>query len=66
MSSGGPAEAAGLRVGDVIRSVAGEKVADADDVASAIQDRRPGESVEVAITRGGAQQTIQVQLGTRP
>jgi putative serine protease PepD len=66
VSSGCPAEAAGLRVGDVIRSVAGEAVADADDVAAAIQDRRPGQSVEVAITRGGNDQTIQVQLGTRP
>lgn len=66
VSGGGPAAAAGLRVGDVIRSVAGERVADGDDVAAAIQDRRPGESVELAITRGGADQTLQVQLGTRP
>lgn len=66
VSSGGPAEEAGLRVGDVIRSVAGDRVEDSDDVAAAIQDRRPGEQVEVAITRGGADQTLQVQLGTRP
>ncbi|MDA0179488.1 trypsin-like peptidase domain-containing protein [Solirubrobacter phytolaccae] len=66
VSSGGPAEAAGLRVGDVIRSVAGDDVGDSDDVAAAIQDRRPGQQVAVEITRGGAQQTIQVELGTRP
>ena len=59
VTSGGPAAAAGLRVGDVIRSVAGERVADSDDVAAAIQDRRPGEQVAIEIRRGGSDQTIQ-------
>jgi putative serine protease PepD len=66
VSAGGPAADAGLRVGDVIRSVAGDRVSDSDDVASAIQDRRPGERVAVEVTRGGDDQTIQVELGTRP
>lgn len=66
VNAGGPAATAGLQVGDTIRSVAGERVNDADDVASAIQDRRPGESVAIEVTRGGQQQTIQVELGTRP
>ena len=66
VSSGGPAADAGLQVGDVIRSVAGERVADSDDVAAAIQDRRPGEQVAIEIRRGGSDQTIQATLGTRP
>ena len=66
VSSGGPAADAGLQVGDVIRSVAGERVADSDDVAAAIQDRRPGEQVSIEIRRGGSDQTIQATLGTRP
>ena len=45
VSAGGPAASAGLRVGDVITSVGGKKVASPDDVAAAIQDRRPGEAV---------------------
>ena len=49
VSAGGPAAAAGLQVGDVIQSVAGKRVADPDDVAAAIQDRRPGESLELEI-----------------
>ncbi len=66
VSSGGPAADAGLQVGDVIRSIAGERVADSDDVAAAIQDRRPGEQVSIEIRRGGSDQTIQATLGTRP
>lgn len=66
VTAGGPAAAAGLQVGDVVRSVGGSRVNDSDDVAAAIQDRRPGESVAVEIARGGSDQTIQVELGTRP
>ena len=66
VSAGGPAAAAGLRVGDVIVSVDGKKVADPDDVAAAIQDRHPGESVKVEVQRGGSSQTLDVTLAERP
>ena len=66
VTSGGPAADAGLRTGDVIRSIAGEAVAEPDDVAAAIQDRRPGETVEIEIRRGGSTETLDVRLGTRP
>jgi putative serine protease PepD len=66
VSAGGPAASAGLRVGDVIQSVGGKSVNDPDDVASAIQDRHPGESIEVEVQRGGATQTLNVTLAERP
>jgi putative serine protease PepD len=66
VSAGGPAANAGLRVGDVISSVGGKRVSSPDDVAAAIQDRRPGESVEVVVERGGASQTLDVTLAERP
>ncbi len=66
VSAGGPAAAAGLRVGDVIVSVGGKKVADPDDVAAAIQDRHPGEAVKVEVQRGGSNQTLDVTLAERP
>jgi putative serine protease PepD len=44
-------------------SVAGKKISEPDDVAAAIQDRRPGESVEIELARG---ETVQVKLGVRP
>jgi S1-C subfamily serine protease len=65
-TAGGPAAAAGLHAGDVIVSVGGERVRDPDDVAAAIQDLRPGATVELEIERGGERRTLEVELGTRP
>ena len=66
VSAGSPAETAGVKVGDTIVSVAGKTVTDPDQVAAAIQDLHPGESVALKLKRGGAAQTLQVKLGTRP
>ena len=66
VSNGSPAAEAGVRVGDVIVSVAGKKVSEPDDVAAAIQDRRPGQSVKVVVQRGGSAQTLNVTLAERP
>jgi putative serine protease PepD len=66
VTSGGPAATAGLRTGDVIVAVAGETVDEPDDVAAAIQDRHPGETVEIEVRRGGSTDTLDVQLGARP
>jgi putative serine protease PepD len=66
VTAGGPAAAAGLRVGDVIVAVGGKSVSTPDDVAAAIQDRRPGDSVTVKVQRGGGTSTLKAQLQTRP
>jgi S1-C subfamily serine protease len=78
VTPGGPAARAGLRAGrihtdegiilggDVIVEVDGEKVAKPDDVAAAISDNKPGESVEVKYYRDNKLQTKQIKLGTRP
>jgi putative serine protease PepD len=66
VTAGSPAQAAGLQVGDTIESVAGKQVSSPDDVAAAIQDRRPGEKVEIVVSRGGSEQTVTVTLGERP
>ena len=57
---------AGVRAGDVIVAVGGKRIADPDDVAAAIQDRRPGDSVEVELRRGGDARTVDVELTARP
>ena len=65
VTSGGPAQDAGIRTGDVIVRVGGERVAEPGDVAAAIQDLRPGQSVAVEVRRGGDSRTLQVELGNR-
>jgi S1-C subfamily serine protease len=65
VTSGGPAATAGVRAGDVIVRVGGDRVQEPDDVAGAIQDLRPGRRVEVEVRRGGDSRTIEVELGNR-
>lgn len=64
--SGGPAARAGLRSGDVIVSVGGTEVRNADDVADVIADRRPRERVTVEFRREGEGRSVEVVLRTRP
>jgi len=78
VTPGGPASRAGFRAGkihtdegiilggDVIVEVDGERVAKPDDVAAAISDNKPGETVEVKFYRDNKLETKQVKLGTRP
>jgi len=63
---GGPAEAAGVRRGDVIKRVDGEAVQDPEDVAAAIGDNEPGDEVSVVVERDGLTRTLDVTLGKRP
>jgi len=65
VTAGGPAAGAGVRAGDVIVGVGGDRVREPGDVAAAIQDKRPGERIEVELRRGGDSRTIEVELGNR-
>jgi putative serine protease PepD len=62
----GPGVRAGLRVGDVIKSVDGKRVADPSQLSNLVSSMKPGTTVDVVIDRGGATRTVHVTLGTRP
>jgi S1-C subfamily serine protease len=76
--SGGPADDAGLRGGrtdtaggiaaggDLLVEVDGKKIANADDVSTAIASRKPGDTVSVTYYRGDSKRTARVKLGERP
>jgi putative serine protease PepD len=64
VTAGGPAERAGLRVGDVVTTVADRRVTDANSLIVAVRAHAPGSVVTVTYTRGGTQSTAQVTLGT--
>ena len=66
VTAGGPAAKAGIQPGDVITEVGGDKVTDPADVASAIENDKPGDKVDVKVTRSGSERTVQVTLGQRP
>ena len=71
---GGPADKAGVRAsssilsedGDVIVGIEGRAVTESDDVAQALEGKRPGEKVTVRVLRDGDEQDIDVTLGERP
>ncbi|MFY9611765.1 MAG: trypsin-like peptidase domain-containing protein [Blastocatellia bacterium] len=54
------------QLGDVILAVGGRKVANTDDLQSAMQDKKPGETVEVEVFRDRKRVTVAVRLSERP
>jgi putative serine protease PepD len=66
VTSGGPADSAGLRPGDVITSVGGKAVDDSAALSSLVDAHKPGDSVQVEVSRNGSKKTLTVKLGQRP
>jgi S1-C subfamily serine protease len=66
VSSGGPAAAAGIRVGDVIVSIAGQAVTSASQLVGEVQAEAPGDAVSLAVYRGSRERTVRVTLGSQP
>ena len=64
---GAPAEAAGIKAGDVIVAIDGHDVTSGEDVGTILEGLQPGESVPVEIVdTDGTQRTVDVTLATRP
>ncbi|MBI5947382.1 MAG: trypsin-like peptidase domain-containing protein [Chloroflexi bacterium] len=66
VQNGGPAATAGIKAGDVIVSIGGDRVRNEADLAVAMIDHHPGEVVDVEIYRDGKKLTVKVTLGTAP
>ena len=62
VSPGSPAEAAGLRRGDVITQIGSERVSSPDELSSAVRKHKPGDRVEVRWERGTEQRSATVTL----
>jgi len=63
--SGGPADQAGLKAGDVITAVDGTTVVNPAALAQQIESHQPGDQVTITYTRSGSSSQAQVKLGTR-
>ena len=67
VSPGGPAQTAGIRVGDVITQFDGKTVNGPDDLGTDIGSHQPGDRVSVeVVAQGGGTRTVTVTLGARP
>jgi len=58
-----PAEAAGLEENDIIYLFGGEEVDNAKHLSAFVRDRKPGDSVDIVLYRGGDKKQIKVVLG---
>lgn len=64
ITPGGPAQKAGLRVGDVITGFNGRQVADSTELVVAIRSYAPGERIEIMVNRNGAASMLPLTLGS--
>ncbi len=63
---GAPAQQGGLQTGDTITEVSGAAIRQPEDISASIENRSPGDKIEVQLRRAGERRTVQVTLGTRP
>src|SRR6185503_8711295 len=64
--TGGPADKAGIKGGDVIVEMAGTRIDNLYDMTYALQDHKPGETIDVVVLRNGQRVTLRATLGSRP
>jgi serine protease Do len=63
---GGPAEAVGLKPGDVVQTIDGQKVERADDARQKLQALAPGDAVSIEVRRGGETLLLKPTLAALP
>ncbi len=66
VNNGTPAARAGLRAGDVITSFNGKTITNATELRGLLALKKPGDTVSLGYTRGGAIHTASVKLASRP
>ncbi len=60
------ADAAGIRVGDVVVAVDGVEITGQAGLVATIRDLEPGDEVEIELVRDGEARTVTAVLGVRP
>jgi putative serine protease PepD len=66
VTSGGPADRAGLRPGDVIKTAGGTPTPDTQALAGVLAAADPGDQVTLSVTRGGQDLDVKLTLGQLP
>jgi len=64
ITSGGAADKAGLKKGDVVTSFNGRPITDSTDLTAQVRTLAPGSTAKLVYVRGDASTTVSVTLGT--
>jgi serine protease Do len=63
---GGPAEAGGVAVGDIVTRLNGTPVRDRTDLTRRIGQVRPGDTIRLEVLRDGRRETLTIRVRVRP
>ena len=66
VTSGGPADRAGLRAGDVIAAAGGTPTPDTQELAGVLAAAEPGDQVTLSVARAGQELSVKITLGELP
>jgi putative serine protease PepD len=66
VTPGGPADQAGLKVGEIIVQIDTTKITDMSELSSYVLSKSPGTQVTLQVYQGNQKQTVKVTLGTLP
>lgn len=62
LTSGGPAESAGIQEGDIIVDLGGRAITNSDELIVAIRDKAPGDQVSITLKRDGVTKVVKATL----
>ena len=65
VESGGPADQAGIKQGDIVLEVDGTKVADGTELIVRVRENVPGDKVTLTLKEGSGTRDVEVTLGSR-
>ncbi len=63
VEAGGPAEKAGLEVGDIIQKFDGREIERSTDLPRIVGNTKPGSQVPMTVWRRGKEQTVRIHVG---
>jgi serine protease Do len=66
VSTGLPADLAGVKRGDIITAIDGKPVGSSEEVVHIVSAKDPGAKVKLTVFRGGKEMTLVASLGDRP
>jgi putative serine protease PepD len=66
LGADGPAAKAGVQQDDVITSVDGTSISNANDLLTILATKKPGDTISLQLNRNGTTLTVQVHLGELP